>query len=201
MYNYHIAIIDDNKAVLQSLKLILEGVFAQVTILSYPNVLPSLLAGKKVDAILLDMNFNSQKLDGEEGITWLHYIKEQPDAPAVVLITAFGDIDLAVNSLKEGAEDFIAKPWDNDVLIEKLVKAIDTCAKNKVKEQRVKEADYLKDKQEMVRQMTLDEMEKQHIMDVMAECDNNVREVAARLDISRQTLYNKMKKYGIEVCE
>ncbi len=199
MYDYHIAIIDDNRAVLQSLKLILEGVFAQVTTQTCPQTLPTLLAGGKVDAVLLDMNFNSQKLDGEEGITWLRYIKDQPNPPAVVLITAFGDINLAVNSLKEGAEDFITKPWDNDVLIEKLLKAIDMCDQKRLKERKVKVADDLIDKQEMVRQMTLDEMEKKHIEDIMAECENNMKEVAVRLGISRQTLYNKMKKYGMKI--
>lgn len=199
MHNYHIVIIDDNKAVLQSLKLILEGVFAQVTTHTYPNILPTVLNGGKVDAVLLDMNFTSQRLDGEEGITWLKYIKSQPNPPAVVLITAFGDINLAVNSLKEGAEDFITKPWDNDELIEKLLKAIETCAENRLKTQKMREADYLKDKEEMVRQMTLDEMEKQHIVDIMEECEYNMKEVAVRLDISRQTLYNKMKKYGMKI--
>ena len=199
MHNYHIVIIDDNKAVLQSLKLILEGVFAQVTTHTYPNTLPTVLNSGKVDAVLLDMNFTSQRLDGEEGITWLKYIKSQPNPPAVVLITAFGDINLAVNSLKEGAEDFITKPWDNDELIEKLLKAIETCAENRLKNQKMREADYLKDKEEMVRQMTLDEMEKQHIVDIMEECEYNMKEVAVRLGISRQTLYNKMKKYGMKI--
>lgn len=199
MYNYHIAIIDDNRAVLQSLKLILESVFTRVTILSYPTAIPSLLSGKKVDAILLDMNFNSQKLNGEEGITWLRYIKERPNPPAVVLITAFGDINLAVDSLKMGAEDFITKPWDNDVLIEKLLKAIDKCAEKQLAEQKAKKTDHLMDKEKMTRQMTLDEMEKQHIIDILTECDNNVMEAADRLGISRQTLYNKLKKYGMKI--
>lgn len=199
MYNYHIAIVDDNRAVLQSLKLILEGVFAQVTTYVCPQTLPPVLAGGKVDAVLLDMNFNSQKLNGEEGITWLRYIKSLPDPPAVVLITAFGDINLAVNSLKEGGEDFITKPWDNDVLIDKLLNAIETCDQKRLKERKVKVADFLMDKQEMTRQMTLDEIEKKHISDIMEECENNMKEVAVRLGISRQTLYNKMKKYGMKI--
>ena len=123
MYDYHIAIIDDNKAVLQSLKLVLEGVFRSVTVMTLPNALPAILAAGKVDAVLLDMNFSAQKLDGQEGLTWLRYIKQQENPPAVVMITAFGDINIAVNSLKEGAEDFITKPWDNDELVEKLLAA------------------------------------------------------------------------------
>lgn len=125
MYDYRIAIIDDNQAVLKTLKLVLKGVFASVVTLPHPNLLPALLSGEKVDAVLLDMNFSAQRLDGEEGLSWLKYIKSRPNPPAVVLITAFGDISLAVTSLKEGAEDFVTKPWNNDELIGTLLKAIE----------------------------------------------------------------------------
>lgn len=198
MYDYHIAIIDDNRAVLQSLKIILEGVFRKVTVMTLPATLPAILKGG-VDVVLLDMNFSAQKLDGKEGLTWLKYIKEQENPPAVVMITAFGDINLAVNSLKEGAEDFITKPWDNDELVEKLLKAIDQCHQKQDVTQKASEADLLKEENEKKRQMTLDEAEKRHIQEMIAECGNNLTEVAKRLDIGRQKLYNKMKKYGLAV--
>ena len=89
MYPYKIAVIDDNQAVLKSLKLVLKRVFVSVVTLPNPNSLPSLLESEEIDVILLDMNFNAQRLDGEEGISWLKYIKQQPNPPAVVLITAF----------------------------------------------------------------------------------------------------------------
>lgn len=199
MYDYHIAIIDDNKAVLQSLKLVLEGVFRSVTVMTLPNALPAILAAGKVDAVLLDMNFSAQKLDGQEGLTWLRYIKQQENPPAVVMITAFGDINIAVNSLKEGAEDFITKPWDNDELVEKLLAAIDKCRKQKNLNRKASEADVLIEKQETLKQMTLDEVEKQHILEMMQECGNNLSDVARRLNIGRQKLYSKLKKYGLMV--
>ncbi|MBR2017943.1 MAG: response regulator [Prevotella sp.] len=199
MYDYHIAIIDDNKAVLQSLKLVLEGVFRSVTIMTLPNALPAILAAGKVDAVLLDMNFSAQKLDGQEGLTWLRYIKQQENPPAVVMITAFGDINIAVNSLKEGAEDFITKPWDNDELVEKLLAAIDRCRQQKNLNRKASEADVLIEKQETLKQMTLDEVEKQHILEMMQECGNNLSDVARRLNIGRQKLYSKLKKYGLMV--
>lgn len=199
MYDYHIAVIDDNQAVLQSLKLVLEGEFTKVTTLPHPCSLPSILAAGKVDVVLLDMNFSAQKLDGEEGLTWLKYIKSQENPPAVVMITAFGDINLAVNSLKEGAEDFITKPWDNDELVEKLLNAIDQCHQKQDVTQKASEAEILKEENERKRQMTLDEAEKRHIQEMIAECGNNLTEVAKRLDIGRQKLYNKMKKYGLVV--
>lgn len=199
MYDYHIAIIDDNKAVLQSLKLVLEGVFRSVTVMTLPNALPAILAAGKVDAVLLDMNFSAQKLDGQEGLTWLRYIKQQENPPAVVMITAFGDINIAVNSLKEGAEDFITKPWDNDELVEKLLAAIDRCRQQKNLNRKASEADVLIEKQETLKQMTLDEVEKLHILEMMQECGNNLSDVARRLNIGRQKLYSKLKKYGLMV--
>ncbi len=197
MYDYHIAIIDDNKAVLQSLKLVLEGIFRKVTAMPTPSALPALLKGEGVDVVLLDMNFNSQTLDGQEGLNWLKYIKERENPPAVVMITAFGDINLAVNSLKEGAEDFITKPWDNEELVEKLLVAIEKSNRQQRMSKKASEADQLLERQEMLRQMTLDELEKQHILEMIEECDNNMAEVARRLDIGRQKLYSKLKKYDV----
>ena len=199
MYDYHIAIIDDNKAVLQSLKLVLEGVFRSVTVMTLPNALPAILAAGKVDAVLLDMNFSAQKLDGQDGLTLLRYIKQKENPPDVVMITAFGDINIAVNSLKEGAEDFITKPWDNDELVEKLLAAIDKCREQKNLNSKASEADVLIEKQETLKQMTLDEVEKQHILEMMQECGNNLSDVARRLNIGRQKLYSKLKKYGLMV--
>jgi DNA-binding NtrC family response regulator len=197
MYDYNIAIIDDNQAVLKTLKFVLKGVFAKVFTLPHPHSLPALLESEKIDAILLDMNFSAQKLDGEEGLCWLRYIKNHPNPPAVVLITAFGDINLAVNSMHEGAEDFVTKPWDNEELIKKLLKAIEKREKQRNQENSLNEANELKDRSACTRMMTLDEVEKQHIIEVMKECEGNLAEASTRLNISRQTLYNKLKKYGV----
>lgn len=199
MYDYHVVIIDDNRAVLQSLKLVLEDVFATVTTMMVPYSLPAILSGGKVDVVLLDMNFSAQKLDGQDGIKWLRYIKSQENPPAVVMITAFGDINLAVSSLKDGAEDFITKPWDNDELVEKLLGAIEKRRRQQTEIEKASETELLKEQQEATRQMTLEELEKFHIMDMMQECENNLTEVAKRLGIGRQSLYYKLKKYGVVV--
>lgn len=199
MYDYHVVIIDDNRAVLQSLKLVLEDVFATVTTMMVPYSLPAILSGGKVDVVLLDMNFSAQKLDGQDGIKWLRFIKSQENPPAVVMITAFGDINLAVSSLKDGAEDFITKPWDNDELVEKLLGAIEKRRRQQTEIEKASETELLKEQQEATRQMTLEELEKFHIMDMMQECENNLTEVAKRLGIGRQSLYYKLKKYGVVV--
>lgn len=197
MYPYKIAIIDDNQAVLDVLKLTLEEEFESIVTLTHPSFFTPFLSEGEIDAVVLDMNFNSPNLDGAEGINWLRYIKGHPNAPAIVMMTAFGNIDLAVTSLQEGAEDFIVKPWDNKELIKKLLKAIRKTASRQQEKEEIEEAHLLKVQQEAAQQMTLDEMKRKHVMDILEQCKGNLREAAKRLDINRQTLYNQLKKYGI----
>jgi len=199
MYPYKLAIIDDNQAVLDVLKLTLEGEFESIVTLSHPSLFPSILNEGKIDAVLLDMNFHSPELDGAEGICWLKYIKKRTNAPAVVMMTAFGYINLAVTALQEGAEDFVTKPWDNEELIKKILKAIRTNTSRQQEKERIEEAGILKEERDTTRQMTLDEIKKKHIIDILNECNGNLTEAAKRLDINRQTLYNQLKKHGIIV--
>ena len=124
MYDYHILVIDDNQALLQSLSIVLQSTFSKVATITNPQLIPAVLNAGPIDVILLDMNFNNCKLDGEEGLFWLEKIKSRPDAPVIILITAFGDIGLAVEAMKKGADDFITKPWNNETLIEKIISAI-----------------------------------------------------------------------------
>lgn len=207
MNPYKILIIDDNQSVLRTLKLVLNGVFKTVVTVPDPQLIPALLQAGDVDVVLLDMNFDkvgrsgalptSSKLDGEEGLFWLNRINEIPNAPAVVLITAFGDIDLAVRSVQQGAEDFITKPWDNQTLIQKLEAAI---TKHRDKQQTASlaaEAASLQDQIEANQQLSLEDLEKKHILDVVDQEHGNLVNAAERLGISRQTLYNKLKKFGV----
>lgn len=84
--------------------------------------------------VLLDMNFGAGKQSGGEGLFWLDRILELKNPPAVILITAFGDIELAVSSLKKGATDFIVKPWDNEKLIQTLIHALERRAESDANE-------------------------------------------------------------------
>ncbi len=197
MNPYKILIIDDNQSVLRTLKLVLNGVFSTVVTVPDPKLIPALLQAGDVDVVLLDMNFDARKLDGEEGLFWLNRINELPDAPAVVLITAFGDIDLAVRSVQQGAEDFVTKPWDNQVLIQKLEAAI---TKHRARQQTATlaaEAASLHDQIEANQQLSLEDLEKKHIHEVVDQEHGNLVNAAERLGISRQTLYNKLKKFGV----
>jgi two-component system, NtrC family, response regulator HydG len=116
--NATILAIDDDTDVLTAVRLLLKTEVKEVTIEKNPDAIKSLLPKKNYDLIMLDMNFNSSINTGNEGIFWLKKIKELAPSTAVIMITAYGDIDLAVRSLKEGASDFVIKPWHNERLLE-----------------------------------------------------------------------------------
>jgi len=124
---YSILAIDDDPDVLTAVRLLLKPEVKEITTEKNPENIPALLSKQTFDLVLLDMNFKASINTGNEGIFWLKRIKElQPDL-AVIMITAYGGIDLAVRSLKEGAADFIVKPWHN----EKLLSTIDEAVKSK----------------------------------------------------------------------
>ena len=264
MLDGKIVLVDDNEAVLKTLKMILAREFKTVVGVSVPTLLPALLREGDVDIVLLDMNFVTGRQDGSEGLFWLERIVDCPDSPQVVLITAFGDIELAVSALKRGAADFVVKPWDNEKLIATLqgafrrrrkasVRRISAEEENEqvvsllvgsllkkyaqaygkqlpavtpdglvklsglirqgdlsVLQQTIERAVLLTDSSSLgaddfyieetapsSRPVTLEEMEKQFIREVLREKNGNLTLCAQQLDISRQTLYNKMRKYGL----
>ncbi|MCM0711958.1 response regulator [Parabacteroides sp. TA-V-105] len=270
MRNGKIIVVDDNEAVLKTLRMILSREFKTVVCASVPTLLPALLREDNVDVVLLDMNFGTGKQSGGEGLFWLDRIRERPNPPEVVLITAFGDIELAVSSLKKGAADFIVKPWDNDKLLSTVIAAWESRSGRKQNSSR-KESEFLSEETDSVvtllvnsllrkyataygkpfpgitpdalhklsdrmlngdlsllqqtieravllsnssvldsddfymdaplvtvsHPVTLEEMEKQFISEVLAEKKGNLTLCAQQLNISRQTLYNKMKKYNL----
>ena len=112
-----ILIVDDNDDLLIALKVFLSRQFLQIDTLRNPNLILSAVEKKGYDLILLDMNFRAGVASGNEGIFWLSQILEvDPDA-TVVFITAYGDVELAVRSMKEGAADFIMKSWDEQKIL------------------------------------------------------------------------------------
>ena len=138
-----ILIIDDNRGVLSALKLLLKGTFEHIIALPSPVTLPSVLRMENPDVVLLDMNFTDALNSGNEGLYWLHEIKRMHPSLPVVLFTAYGDIDLAVRGIKEGATDFVVKPWDNAKLVETLKNACSSVSRRgKKKEERTPSAMY-----------------------------------------------------------
>lgn len=115
--NASILVIDDDPDVLTAVRLLLKTEVKEVVTEKNPENLRSHLAKQAYDVILLDMNFTSSINTGNEGLFWLGKVKEFKSEAAVIMITAYGDIDLAVRSLKEGASDFVVKPWHNEKLL------------------------------------------------------------------------------------
>src|SRR4051794_29035036 len=121
---YCILAIDDDPDVLTAVRLLLKAEVKEVVTEKNPEGIPALLSKQSFDLVLLDMNFKSSINTGNEGIFWLKRIKELRPEIAVIMITAYGDIDLAVRSLKEGASDFIVKPWHNERLVSTIEDAL-----------------------------------------------------------------------------
>lgn len=173
MGNYGtILVVDDNTSILTAMRYLLEGTFERVLTMDQPDDILKAMAQEEIDIVLLDMNFTLGVNSGQEGLFWLRTIRKQHPQTPVVLLTAYADVSLAVRGLKSGAADFITKPWDNDELIRKLKDVLDM-------------------QQEIV---SLDEVEKEHIRRTLDRCHGNLTQAAELLGITRQTLYNKMKR-------
>ena len=171
-----ILVVDDNEAVRVSLKYLLKKMFEKVVLIDNPDAIQKTMASESFSVILLDMNFALGLNTGNEGLFWLEQIKRLHPKTPVVLFTAYGDIELAVKGLKQGASDFVTKPWDNEKLLYTLNHAIEAS-------------------KEVV---PLAEIEAQHIRSAVDKCDGNMKLAAEMLGISRQTLYNKMSPLSPE---
>ncbi len=120
----NILIVDDNRSILSALEILLTPEFGLITTLLNPNLLQGELDKHDYNLVILDMNFNAGVNTGNEGIYWLNKIKKSHPEISVVMITAFGDVNLAVKALKDGASDFVLKPWDNEKLLATLKLAL-----------------------------------------------------------------------------
>jgi DNA-binding NtrC family response regulator len=120
----NILIVDDNKSILSALEILLSSEFRRVTTLTDPGQILSELEGNRYNLVLLDMNFKAGINNGNEGVYWLRRIRAGHPDISVVMITAYGDVELAVKSVKCGATDFILKPWDNEKLVATLKSAV-----------------------------------------------------------------------------
>lgn len=167
-----ILVVDDNPAILTAARICLGGVFGKVITLASPESILATMNQERVDVVLLDMNFTLGVNSGQDGLLWLRSIHKRHHDVPVVLVTAYADIKLAVRGLKEGAADFVTKPWDNAELVRTLKDAID---KSK----------------EIV---PLEEVEAEHVRRVVEKCHGNISKAAEMLGITRQTLYAKIKK-------
>ena len=118
-------IVDDNRNILTTVRMLLDPIFSQIITIANPNSIPTKLREEHPDVVLLDMNFSSGINSGNEGLYWLREIKAKSPKTEVVLFTAYADIQLAVTGIKEGAADFIVKPFDNEKMIRTMLEVRD----------------------------------------------------------------------------
>ncbi len=161
--------VDDDEDVLLAAKMLLKKYNYHVIIEKNPNKIPFLLNNDTYDVILLDMNFTKDTTSGKEGFEWLAQIRERDPQAVVIMITAFGDVEMAVRALKEGATDFILKPWQN----EKLIATISTAIKLKKSYNEV-------DKLRKAKQM-LEEQISQPFRDIIGN-SNSIKDVFTLID-------------------
>lgn len=126
-----ILIVDDDEDILFSARVWLKKSFTEVVTINSPNKIITAIQNHQIDVILLDMNFRRGFEDGKEGLYWLSEIKEIDKDVPVILMTAYGEVELAVEALKNGATDFILKPWNNEKLYASVNLAVDISRKNK----------------------------------------------------------------------
>jgi DNA-binding NtrC family response regulator len=119
-----ILIVDDNEEILIALKLFLMNHFEIADTFKNPNNIPDIIQRHSYDVIILDMNFSAGVNTGNEGIFWMRRILEYDPLAVILFITAYGDIEIAVKAIKEGATDFIQKPWDDEKLLVTIMTAV-----------------------------------------------------------------------------
>ncbi len=126
-----ILIVDDDEDVLFSARVWLKRFFTAVLTANSPKKITEVINQQEIDVVLLDMNYRRGYEDGKEGVYWLEYLQESSPETSVVLMTGYGDVNLAVSCIKMGATDFILKPWNNEKLYASINSAVDMARKNK----------------------------------------------------------------------
>lgn len=175
-----VLIVEDDPDVLRAARIALTAQVERVDVLSSTEKLEEILASSPFDVVLLDMNFASGQRNGDEGLTALARIQTFDPTLAVVLMTAYGGVSLAVDALKQGAADFVLKPWRN----EKLTAAV-TAAVNITRSRRGTET------------LDLEALERRAIERALVRHAGNISSAASSLGLSRPALYRRMSKYGL----
>jgi len=173
-----ILIVDDDADVRQAARLALTSHAAYIETASSPGEMMTLLMPERFDCVLLDMNFVLGERSGRAGMDGLEAVRNVDPPLQVVLMTSYGAVSLAVESLKRGAHDFLLKPWRNEA----LVAAVKAAATNTRTERSG---------------APLDVIEKTAIEKALARHGGNIAQAAAMLGLSRPALYRRMSKHGL----
>lgn len=195
---HQILLLDDDPGVGLAAQLLLQRRVAPIHCLRRPAELMAALDRLRPSLLLLDLNFGPGRSDGAQGLQLLAEVQARPQAPLVVVMTAYADIDLAVQALKRGAFDFLTKPWDN-------VRLIATCreALQRVDQQKQANRQDLTPtptpKPELVpdSDRSLAAQERAAVLAAMAEAEGNLSAAARILGLSRAALYRRLDKHGL----
>jgi DNA-binding NtrC family response regulator len=187
-----ILLLDDDPDVGLAAQLLLQRRVAPVTCLRRPAELQGALDRLQPGLLLLDMNFGPGRTDGAQGLRLLADIRQRHDAPAVVVMTAYADIELAVQALKAGADDFVTKPWDN-------ARLIGTCqlllqARAQPSPARAAPAPAPGEPPTL---QTLATQERAALLAAMTQAKGNLSDAARLLGLSRAALYRRLDKHGL----
>ena len=174
-----ILLIEDDDAVAQAIRLALRSV-AEIDVFVDPDALPTPLILAPYDAALLDMNFRANQRDGSAGLDAIDRLRAADPTLAIVMLTVFGGVAIAVEALKRGACDFLLKPWRNDRLVEAI-----------------RAAAVLTAQQGTGAAMSLEAIERQAIERAIARADGNLSRAAATLGLTRFALYRRIEKHGL----
>lgn len=171
-------IVDDDADVRHAVRLALKAHAEAIEAAASPLEMEALLAPGRFGCVLLDMNFLAGERSGRDGLDALARIKGCDPSLAVVLMTAYGGVSLAVESLKRGAYDFMLKPWRNEDLLAAVRAASEATRVTR-------------------RGQPLDRLEQDAICHALAENSGNIAQAALSLGLTRQTLYRRMAKHGL----
>ncbi len=183
-----ILLLDDDPDVGIAAQLLLQRRVAPVTCVRRPAEIMAALNRLQPALLLLDLNFGPGRTDGNQGLRLLDEIRTRAQPPAIVVLTAYADIDLAVQALKRGAFDFIVKPWDNVRLIATCREALRHAPATPIEQPPPAAAEPVR---------TLAAQERATVMAAMAEAQGNLSAAARALGLSRAALYRRLEKYGL----
>jgi DNA-binding NtrC family response regulator len=187
-----ILVVDDDSDVLTAARLLLRQYFGEVLTTTDPDDIPELMANEHIDVFLVDMNFAIGQNRGIEGLNCLESIRSiDPDA-VVVLMTAFGDLNTAVQAMREGAADFVLKPWQN----EKLVATLSVAAELRRTRATVNRLG-ISGTGTDTDSLNLEANERRIVSRALEESKGNISHAAAALGITRAALYRRMHKFGL----
>lgn len=185
-----ILLLDDDPDVGIAAQLLLQRRVAPVTCLRRPGELFAALDRVRPSLLLLDLNFGPGRSDGSQGLRLLDDVLVRPNAPLVVVLTAYGAIELAVRALRRGAFDFIVKPWDN-------VRLVATCQEVLQRAQPTANEPLALPSTPTAPSQSLAAQERAAVMTAMAEAEGNLSAAARALGLSRAALYRRLEKYGL----